>query len=347
MNTGFLAPEKNRLAEVDAAKALAIFLVIVGHLVPSDSMIFRYVFAFHMPVFFFLSGYTTRRTDRTFLCTVRRKSASLLIPFAVFALLGLLLMAVFPGQRVDATPKEYLVRYLYIAQPYKFGQVWFLVCLFFSSIVMFSILKIWSGKKPWTLVFVLAGFSLAGVFLYEVISAKHYGRIPWKLDSMLTAVSFMIGGYLFREAKIVEKMKTWSLAAGCAVLAGAVWFFGVYLNGYVNLCDCVYGNPLWYFLAAYSGSILLLFLGKLLARVRFLSFLGRLSMPVFLIHGELILGVLALYGLATGTSAEYIPDGPLVFLAAIVVYALSVPFALLYEFLRKKIRSCFRKREAA
>ena len=46
-----------RLDFADAAKAVAIYFVIVGHAVPFAGDTFRFIFAFHMPFFFFISGY--------------------------------------------------------------------------------------------------------------------------------------------------------------------------------------------------------------------------------------------------------------------------------------------------
>lgn len=45
--------ESNRIEWIDRCKSLAIYLVIFGHFCLNN----KYVYAFHMPLFFFLSGY--------------------------------------------------------------------------------------------------------------------------------------------------------------------------------------------------------------------------------------------------------------------------------------------------
>lgn len=51
---------KKRLAWVDVAKAIAIILMVAGHELPQVSLR-TWIFSFHMPLFFILSGYTSHR----------------------------------------------------------------------------------------------------------------------------------------------------------------------------------------------------------------------------------------------------------------------------------------------
>lgn len=49
---------KNRIGYIDMSKGLAIILVIIGHssFVPNNAKLLLY--SFHIPLFFFLSGFT-------------------------------------------------------------------------------------------------------------------------------------------------------------------------------------------------------------------------------------------------------------------------------------------------
>ena len=42
---------------IDYSKGFAVFLMVVGHLIPSESMLYYWIYSFHMPLFFVLSGY--------------------------------------------------------------------------------------------------------------------------------------------------------------------------------------------------------------------------------------------------------------------------------------------------
>ena len=52
--------QSSRRTEIDVAKGFTLFLVVFGHLLPLNTTLFRWIFSFHMPAFFFLSGMTFR-----------------------------------------------------------------------------------------------------------------------------------------------------------------------------------------------------------------------------------------------------------------------------------------------
>ena len=94
------ASAATRLGDLDRAKGLAILLVVFGHLVARttppgahwyDALRIA-VYLFHMPLFMYLSGYVTFLSGaaRTPLADwpllVRRRTARLLLPFALFGL---------------------------------------------------------------------------------------------------------------------------------------------------------------------------------------------------------------------------------------------------------------------
>ena len=47
----------NNLLWVDIAKGIAIFLVIMGHTYPPGGEVCKFIFLFHMPLFFLVAGY--------------------------------------------------------------------------------------------------------------------------------------------------------------------------------------------------------------------------------------------------------------------------------------------------
>ena len=53
---------KKRLTWVDIAKAIAIIGMVVGHEVTNNALRI-FIFSFHMPLFFILSGYTSGNVD--------------------------------------------------------------------------------------------------------------------------------------------------------------------------------------------------------------------------------------------------------------------------------------------
>mgnify|MGYP001578714306 CR=1 FL=1 len=75
-----------RLDWIDIAKFLGIVLVVSGHVISSSSpggaYIVWFIFLFHMPLFFVLSGYVFRSLPASVL--MRRRAKTLLIPYISF-----------------------------------------------------------------------------------------------------------------------------------------------------------------------------------------------------------------------------------------------------------------------
>lgn len=87
-----------RIEYIDYAKCIAILLVVSGHIIQcfyilgTKDSLFTFIYSFHMPLFFFLSGYVAQITrERSFAKGVFpylvRKMETLLVPFLVWSLL--------------------------------------------------------------------------------------------------------------------------------------------------------------------------------------------------------------------------------------------------------------------
>lgn len=78
--------EKQRDNFLDFCKGYAIFLVILGHVIQFISgnlqdQIFNFIYLFHMPFFFMLSGYLADKTIHLNNLFLLKKIRSLLLPF--------------------------------------------------------------------------------------------------------------------------------------------------------------------------------------------------------------------------------------------------------------------------
>lgn len=82
----------NRIVWLDAMKGVAIFLVIIGHVMNNmhlmNSPVNKWIHLFNMPLFFFLSGFLAFKTSkRSLVENIKKKLRSLCIPFLTCGLL--------------------------------------------------------------------------------------------------------------------------------------------------------------------------------------------------------------------------------------------------------------------
>lgn len=85
MKSQIVDKSKNRMIWLDALKGIGMILVIIGHGPNINENLWKFIWSFHMPLFFFLAGYTFRVADDTKYS--KRKFRRLIIPYVFTTLL--------------------------------------------------------------------------------------------------------------------------------------------------------------------------------------------------------------------------------------------------------------------
>lgn len=122
---------KQRLLYLDNLRAILIMLVVLGHCVQWDgcypdynsNLLFRFIYSFHMPLFFAISGYLTYkgRYDEKLM---GKRALQLLVPFVVWAFIS-------PLFRLGTFSWELTSK----ALCYPDYGLWFLYNLFFYCVI--------------------------------------------------------------------------------------------------------------------------------------------------------------------------------------------------------------------
>lgn len=174
---------KKRLVDIDKGKGLAIFLVVLGHIVATDlpqgnewfGQLKEAIYRFHMPFFMFISGlimaYGFKRIDSiaTYSTYIWKKIVRLAPGFILFGLLiyiGKITLS--PIMYVDDVPNDFISEiYLLFIIPANSagGSLWFIYVLM-EMYIIFPILITVMGGNPIFLVII-------GVALH-FIPAPHY-----------------------------------------------------------------------------------------------------------------------------------------------------------------------------
>ena len=82
---------RNHIKWLDVAKGIGIISVFLGHTIFSDEMWRIWIYSFHMPLFFFLSGITYNETKYDKIKNLLvAKSKSILIPYIILCTIELI-----------------------------------------------------------------------------------------------------------------------------------------------------------------------------------------------------------------------------------------------------------------
>ena len=90
--------KRERIRWMDVAKLIGIFAIYIGHLGSAAGNTYSYVFAFHVPLFFLISGCMESLSGeiglREYGKYVLKKVKTILLPFYLFVLLSVYVYAV-------------------------------------------------------------------------------------------------------------------------------------------------------------------------------------------------------------------------------------------------------------
>jgi len=225
-----LTSVKKRIDWIDVSKFWGMYFVYLGHYAATAGYAFPWVFSFHVPLFFFLSGCVETYNRRGWLENLKQKFFTTLLPFYAFGLLSFMCEAINSNSTLALHNG-----WLPLLQggirnkiPYA-GGLWFLSCLFLIQI-LFSILKLCKHKS-----LILIG--CLGVYLAaEYLIKPHPATMPhwyYNLDSACYYLVFYgLGWFLFPlinrllEARAIQARIGKAVLTLLCLICSASVFFG-------------------------------------------------------------------------------------------------------------------------
>lgn len=223
-------PKNDRIDYLDVAKGIGIFLVVWAH---AGGVFSKYIYQFHMPLFFLISGYLYHSNSSVKEFTIR-KVKSIYIPFAFWNCMGLTFRYLIGIANFSI--KSYILTILTLSKDGTFfGATWFLGALFVISVlyrILDEILKSYSHRHLMLLFF----FVSLGICGYEI-------TLPYMLSRTLILGMFYAFAVCYKDS-----IKKLDLSRGgkiflAVILAGVFIVFGHYNSANMG------GNSYGYFYA--------------------------------------------------------------------------------------------------
>ena len=156
---------KNRIMELDFFKGLAILFVVCGHVIqfngvgdPNGNPAYTWIYSFHMPLFFFISGYLISFTGRELSVeSVAKKIKALLVPFCTWTFI---LFPLFSNHSLFFSFNEFF-------NPNS--KFWFVYLLFLYSMIYYVSDYVYRNSRLGGAFVVIAfgGVFLFGEFFYH------------------------------------------------------------------------------------------------------------------------------------------------------------------------------------
>lgn len=248
---------KERIAWIDWAKTILIYLMVVGHCFPVK-WLGQLIYAFHMPAFFIISGFLYHQHNW------KKTIESFLIPILFFSTINFLIYAL-PKFLKGTFSTDYLLERILIpfwgpgnlpSEEYiiLFPGVWFVIVLMLSRLLIGDIKTFGFVARYWKYVLgILIAFLVIEPYIFPNNPLHVY---KWFL--VVPSLPFILLGYGFHDRLMlfIQKM-TWRLFA-----VGVFLFVVISLqNGWAEILHYQWGiSYMLFFLNACLGSFLLFYL---------------------------------------------------------------------------------------
>ncbi|MDR0824099.1 MAG: acyltransferase family protein [Prevotella sp.] len=236
--------EKERIEWIDIAKGIGIGCVVMGHIFSPQMLANKIIFLFHIPLFFYISGFLYKKASRNGAYTVK-KLRNLIVPyFSVFALVyPILFFAYFPeGYTLNQVGNNILYyvlggRHLREFANFIFVAMWFISCLFLVQVIYNYIQTTFKQRT----VHIIVGGMLMASYINSIYFPDFW--LYWCANVTLAAIPIYHIGHLSRQIgldKCLYKYSLWLIPAGCISALSLVFFP---LNRYDMMLN-YYGIPL-------------------------------------------------------------------------------------------------------
>lgn len=280
---------------IDIAKGIGIFLVIVGHS-HCPPFLQKIIFAFHMPLFFFLSGYTFhfekyKLNKKDFIVN---KFYRLIVPyfFANFFILAILylkdfltmyplkmpipitrsLIGIAYGNGAPLNPPSILTNIVDIPS-------WFLPCLFCAYIFLYLIAAFHEKYG------LILSYIVVVLIAYIGFTINRFIYLPWGIDIAFISMIFMFTAYIMNQYEFMN--------IESKVIPEYLWFLllfiSILLNGRVDMNLRNYANLFLFVIGGFSGTFIMIGISKGVSKytnvfTEMSEYLGKKSLVILCYH---------------------------------------------------------------
>ncbi|MEO8354988.1 MAG: acyltransferase family protein [Chloroflexota bacterium] len=286
-----------RIEYIDIAKGIGILLVVMGHndFAVVSPYAYKVIYSFHMPLFFFLSGYFINPSIG-FWNFFKKRFNSLLKPY-FFTIFLIYFVSVSFGKMGFQTAITRIIKSLYGTGYYiDWVQLWFLPHLFVVSLYAFlfyaAVANINSRFARWLILLLTLGVASLFLTTFYPFQLSVFGReyelfgLPFSLDLVLLSGFFFILG---SEARHVTSDEIFGNAFLLLSSGAAVILLNLFFSQRIDLNTRLYESFLINTVEAVAGILFILALSRQIELrteklASLFKYFGKISLILLIFH---------------------------------------------------------------
>lgn len=349
---------KERIQYIDVARLYAMAMVFYGHFIervmmlndPTAAALYKFIYSFHMLLFFILSGFISRDSDLEFGVGkfLKHRFFSRLLPFIFFTIVFMVLAAIFPGDfyHLKLPSVEGYIEGLVLTGlgiPFFCIPSWFLLMLFSVEVVHYVAFRFLKSDSK--ILFAIVAFYIIGYVInlrgdFLNFTKQRMYNILFIHEAITMYAFYLLGAYLRRRKFLMEKVSFKVLIPGVITAFLIVLFtfklntgpFNFDLYNSVVIIFAAHGNIFWFPLTAIAGSLFVFFLGKITPSQKTIVWMGQNTLILMFLNGAFYHYINPPVGKYVFTNFSGQPVMILVVGLLVTVVSLALCFPFIYLF---------------
>lgn len=323
---------------IDVLKGIGIFFVVFGH-VTHSAVLREYIWGFHMPLFFLISGFLFNNKkhlhfNKFFLSRMK----SIYLPYVFFFLITFLYWVVIERKFRGG---EYSIQHQFLGLIYGTyegyhlnfnGALWFLPCLFSVELMFYYVSKI--QNKFGVFSFILFFFIMGSVIKYFDLNV-----LPLGIHTAFFGIVFFGIGFISKSLE--KELSRLSLIYKMFLMVCCIFFQVLAIkDGYSNVIE---KTTIAYIPIALLGVLFYFILSSLINKNKSLEYIGQNSLIILAFQEQTYRAVIFVFSRVVKMDVEVIRLNVLTSLVITIVSILVImPLIILYNrFIRVKINKLF------
>jgi len=306
---------KGRIWFIDVARFYAITLVFYGHFIerimllknPAAAAQYKFIYSFHMMLFFVLAGYvmSERDTEFGFGKYLKHRFTSRLLPFIFFTVIFMVLPFFFAEQAFPQlqlpSVKGYTIGLLNTAFgiPMFCVPSWFILMLFSVELVHYGAFRFLKSDNIKILIGAVF-FYVAGYWLnleLDIVNPLKGRVIGWNYLFIHEAITmygfYLLGVYLRRKTFLMEKVSLKILVPSVIITFLIVLFtynlnngpFTFHVYNAVVIIFASHGHFFWFPFTAVVGFLFIFLLAKITPNQKTIVWMGQNTLILMCLNG--------------------------------------------------------------
>lgn len=331
---------KERFDYIDIARGLGILMVVWAHIAANNATV-GFIYTFHMPLFFFISGMMFNRVRYIgFKDFALKRVKRLFVPYVLYSIASWAIWFAFnyvTHRQVDS----YFMPLLQTILAQGSGQffvynspLWFVPCLFAVEIMYFFL----SRFSSIVILVISILISLLSITFEHVWGENYLYMLPWNFDAAMMALPFYAVGNIICRRWSLAEIKSFVMAHKAVMivicfLITALIYWSLDVFGSPSMGYSYYHDERIFHIRAILGSAMVIVLSVFIEAIPgriidYIKWLGRVSLDVMCTHvplkGVLIVIIAMILGVTTEDVSSLLPYAIVVFTLTMIIDSVIV-----------------------